>query len=60
MNAPTLSVCLIRLIIIVTVPMIACIGLYSVDYLCADSILTLPVILAYPVALIEYIGLTKA
>ncbi len=60
MNAPDVPPWLIRVVIAVALPTVACFGFYSIDHLDQDnSVLILPTILAYPLALIGLIGLTK-
>lgn len=61
MSTPSMPQWLIRLIVIVGLPTIACTGLYSLDYIGReDSLLSLPTMLAYPAAIIGFIGLTSA
>lgn len=58
MNLPKLPSWLIRVAIMAIVPTIACSAYYSVEYLGRkEATWTLPVILAYPLALISLIGL---
>jgi hypothetical protein len=52
---------LIQLVIVVTLPTVTCFGYYSLDYLGEDkAIWALPVMMAYPVALIGIVGLFRA
>jgi 4-amino-4-deoxy-L-arabinose transferase-like glycosyltransferase len=61
MSAPNLPQWLIRFAIAVALPSIACFGLYSLDHVAEDnSSWTVPVILAYPAALIGLGGLAMA
>jgi len=61
MNTPNLPQWLVRIIIIVAIPTIACSGYYSLQHLGEkESVWTTPTLLAYPIALIGIIGLATA
>jgi len=52
---------LIQLIVVVALPAVTCFGYYSLNYLGEDeAIWALPVMMAYPVALIGMVGLFRA
>jgi len=60
MNSTGVSQWLIRLVVAVALPAVTCFGYYSLEYLDADeSIWSLPVMLAYPVALIGLVGFSS-
>jgi hypothetical protein len=60
MNTIRLPQWLIQLVVVVALPTVTCFGYYSLEYLGDDeAIWGLPVMLAYPVALIGMVGLFR-
>ena len=61
MNTISLPQWLIKLVVAVALPTVTCFGYYSLEFLGEDKgIWALPVIMAYPVALIGLVGLFRA
>jgi hypothetical protein len=60
MNEIQLPQWLIQLVIVLALPTVTCFGYYSLEYLDEDeAIWALPVMIAYPVALIGMVGLFR-